>query len=64
MTEAERRAKNAYRNKGKRITVDFYPKEAELAEWLEEQPKKQTYIKDLIRSDIEIRANTTKEEGQ
>ena len=60
MTEAKRRAKNAYRNKGKRITVDFYPKETDLAEWLEQQPKKQTYIKDLIRADMEKQANTTK----
>lgn len=37
----------------KRITVDFYPAESDLWEQIEKQPKKQTYIKDLIRADME-----------
>lgn len=52
-TESQRKALNAYRDKGKRMTIDFYPKELDLVEWLNQQPKKQTYIKDLIRQDME-----------
>lgn len=52
MTEAEKKAKKKYRAKGKRLTVDFYPSEADLIAHLEKQEKKQTYIKDLIRADI------------
>lgn len=52
MTEAQRKAKRKYLSKGKRLTVDFYPTEADLIAHLEKQPKKQTYIKDLIRADI------------
>lgn len=36
----------------KRILLDFYPSEAALIEHVEKQPKKQTYIKDLIRKDM------------
>lgn len=53
MTEAEKKAKKKYLAKGKRLTVDFYPSEADLIAHLEKQEKKQTYIKDLIRADIE-----------
>jgi hypothetical protein len=53
MTEAEKKAKKKYRDKGKRMTIDFYPSEAELIEQIEKQPQKQTYIKNLIRKDIE-----------
>lgn len=53
MEEARKRAKKKYQPKVKRFTVDFYPTEAELIEHLAKQPKKQTYIKDLIRADIE-----------
>jgi hypothetical protein len=52
MTEAQKRAKKKYRDKGKRVTVDFYPSEAALIEHLEKQDKVQTYIKDLIREDM------------
>ena len=53
MTEAEKKAKKKYLSKGKRFTVDFYPSEADLIAHLEKQEKKQTYIKDLIRADIQ-----------
>lgn len=54
---ARRRANKAYKERNKdsikRITVDFYPSEAALYEHLQAQPKKQTYIKELIRADME-----------
>jgi hypothetical protein len=53
MTEAQKKAKKNYLSKGKRITIDFYPSEADLIEHLEKQPQKQTYIKRLIRQDIQ-----------
>lgn len=54
MTEAQKRAKAKYQSKVKRLTIDFYPPEADLLEHIEKQPKKQTYIKDLIRADIAV----------
>lgn len=55
MTEAQKKAKKKYREKSKRFTVEFYPTESELIAHLEKQEKKQTYIKDLIRADMERR---------
>lgn len=52
-SDAQRNAKRKYLSKGKRITVDFYPTEADLIEHIEKQDKKQTYIKDLVRRDME-----------
>jgi hypothetical protein len=54
LTEAQKRAKAKYaREKLKRLTVSFYPNEAELWEKLQAQENKQAYIKALIRKDIE-----------
>lgn len=51
-TEAIKRAKAKYNEKVTKITVEFYPQEAELVQKLNEQPSKQGYIKELIRKDI------------
>lgn len=51
-SEAQLRAVKKYKEKVKRITVDFYPSDAELWEHIQAQEKKQTYIKDLIRADM------------
>ena len=53
MTEAEKKAKKKYSAKVKRILLEFYPTEDDLIEHVEKQFKKQTYIKDLIRKDME-----------
>lgn len=51
---AQLRAAQKYKQeKIKRITVDFSPKEADLWDHVQQQPKKQTYIKALIRADME-----------
>lgn len=52
-SDAQKKAIKKYKEKVNRITVDFSPAEAELWEHIQTQPKKQTYIKDLIRADIE-----------
>lgn len=52
MTDSERRAKNKYRKKLTRMLIEFYPTEKELVDKVNEQPRKQTYIKNLIRADI------------
>ena len=52
-TEAQKRAKQKYQKKVKRITVEFYPSESDLVEQVEKQPKVQSYIKSLIKKDIE-----------
>jgi hypothetical protein len=52
-TEAQRKAIKNYRKKLNRITIDFSPAEEEMWQHIQSQPKKQTYIKDLIRADME-----------
>lgn len=52
-SEAQRRAISKYKEKVKRITIDFHPSETNLWEHLQSQEKKQTYIKKLIRNDLE-----------
>lgn len=52
-SEAQKKAIKKYREKLNRICIDFSPAEAELWEHIQKQPKKQTYIKDLIRADME-----------
>lgn len=52
-TDAQLRAVQKYKQKVKRITLEFHPSEAEMWEHIQSQPKKQTYIKDLIRKDME-----------
>lgn len=53
-SEAQLKAVQKYKQeKVNRITIEFSPKEAELWNHIQNQPKKQTYIKDLIRADME-----------
>ena len=52
-SEKQKEAKRRYEAKKKRITVDFYPPELALYEHLQKQSQKQTYIKNLIRADIQ-----------
>jgi hypothetical protein len=52
-SDAQKKAIKKYREKLNRICIDFSPAEAELWEHIQKQPKKQTYIKDLIRADME-----------
>lgn len=52
-SEAQRKAVKKYKQKVNRITVDFSPAEENLWNHIQNQPKKQTYIKDLIRADME-----------
>lgn len=52
-SEAQKKAVAKYKQKVNRITVDFYPTEEAEWEHLQKQDKKQTYIKDLIRADME-----------
>lgn len=52
-TEAQKKANKKYRDKGKRMTLDFAPTEMPLWEHISAQPNKQGYIKALIRADME-----------
>ena len=52
-SEAQKKAVKKYKEKVKRMTIEFYPSEIELYDHIQQQPKKQTYIKDLIRKDIQ-----------
>lgn len=51
-TEAQKRAKAKYNEKVTKITIEFYPQEAELLQKVKSQPSQQGYIKELIRKDI------------
>lgn len=51
-TEAQKQAKRKYQKKVTRLSIDFYPTESDLIEHLEKQDKKITYIKNLIRADM------------
>ncbi len=52
-SEAQRKAVQKYKQKTKRFGLDFAPTEFDLLEHIHSQPKKQTYIKKLIRVDME-----------
>ena len=52
-SEAQKKARSNYQKKVTRITVDFYPTEADLIEHLNKQEKKTAYIKNLIRDDMQ-----------
>jgi hypothetical protein len=51
-TEAQLRANREYKKKVKKILLEFHPTEMEMWEHLQQQEKKQTYIKNLIRADM------------
>lgn len=51
-SEAQLRANRKYKEKVKKVLVEFYPTETDLWEHLQAQEKKQTYIKNLIRADM------------
>jgi hypothetical protein len=51
-TEAQKKAAKKYREKTNKMQLEFTPAEEELWQHIQNQPKKQTYIKDLIRADI------------
>ena len=51
--EAQLRAVKKYKQKVNRLTLDFSPAEEELWNHIQSQPKKQTYIKTLIKKDME-----------
>jgi hypothetical protein len=51
--DAHLRAVQKYKQKVKRITLEFHPTEEGLWQHIQSQPKKQTYIKCLIRADME-----------
>ena len=51
-SEAQRKAIHTYKQKLKRITIDFSPAESAVWDHIQSQEKKQTYIKNLIREDM------------
>lgn len=53
-SEAQKKAVKKYKEKVKRMTIEFYPSEMDLFEHIGNQEKKQTYIKDLIRKDMKL----------
>ena len=53
LTEAQKRARKKYQSKVVRYVIELYPTDTDLIEHINKQPVKQSYIKDLIRADME-----------
>ena len=53
LTDAQKRAKAKYNNKVVKVTIEFYPGDADLIEKVKSQESQQKYIKELIRKDIQ-----------
>lgn len=54
VSDAQLRANAKYRReKTTQISIAFYPTETDILEHLQSQAKKATYIKNLIRADME-----------
>jgi hypothetical protein len=51
-SEAQKKARDKYNAKRKRVAIDFCPTEADLWEHVNKQENKAGYIKDLIRKDM------------
>ena len=53
LTEAQKRAKRNYEKKVKKISLQFYPTETDLYEYLQTKENKAGFIKQLIREAME-----------
>lgn len=51
-SDAQLRAVKKYKEKVKRVYLDFHPTETDLWDHVQQQSNKQGYIKDLIRADM------------
>ena len=52
-SEAQKRADKKYKSERvKKVLLEFYPTETDMIDHLDKQPKKQTYIKNLIKEDM------------
>lgn len=55
--QSQRDAVKKYKKKVNRISIEFYPTDNKLWDWLNGQPNKQGYIKNLILADMERSQN-------
>ena len=53
VSQSQRDAVKKYKKKVNRFSIEFYPTDDELWEWINKQPNKQGYIKNLILADME-----------
>lgn len=53
VSQSQKDAVKKYKKKVNRFSIEFYPTDNELWDWLNEQPNKQGYIKNLILADME-----------
>jgi hypothetical protein len=51
-SEAQKKAIKKYREKTKKLQIEFSPAEEDLWNHIQQQPNKQGYIKSLIRADM------------
>ncbi len=59
LTEAQKRAKKNYEKKVKKISLQFYPTETDLYEYLQTKENKAGFIKQLIRMAMESEGQIT-----
>jgi hypothetical protein len=52
VSQSQKDAVKKYKKKVNRFSIEFYPTDNELWDWLNEQPNKQGYIKSLILADL------------
>lgn len=53
VSQSQKDAVKKYKKKVNRFSIEFYPTDNKLWEWINEQPNKQGYIKNLILADME-----------
>lgn len=54
LSEAQKKAHSKYRReKCKSITVQFYPADLELYEWIRKKDNKNGYIRDMLKKEME-----------
>ena len=56
---AQRKATTNYRKgKTKSLSITLFPKDQDIIDWLDKQPRKAQYIRDLIRNDMAAKEHT------
>ena len=59
---AQRKATTNYRKgKTKSLSITLFPKDQDIIDWLDKQPRKAQYIRDLIRNDMAAKEHTMHE---
>ena len=61
--ECERIAKLKYQSKLRKLQVTLYPKDSDIAKWIDQKETYSAYIRELIREDIARHERTNEKTG-